>query len=295
MKNFKAALIQDSYSDIREINIEKNIKAIKDAKEQGADLIVLSELHTSDYFCQSENLNNFDLAENIPGPSTDTFGALAKELQIVLVVSLFEKRAPGLYHNTAVVFDCDDTIKGTYRKMHIPDDPGYYEKYYFTPGDTGFAPIETSLGKLGVLICWDQWYPEAARIMALNGADILIYPTAIGFDPNDAKAEQQRQLNAWKTIQVSHAIANNLYVLSINRCGFESDKSGVTDGSIFWGNSFAAGPQGEILKEAKDQPETLIVNINKDKTEKIRRVWPYFRDRRIDAYEEILARYIDSF
>ena len=254
----------------------------------GAELIVLQELHNSLYFCQIEDVDNFNLAEPIPGPSTEYFGALAKEYKVVLVTSLFERRAPGLYHNTAVVLEKDGTIAGNYRKMHIPDDPGYYEKFYFTPGDLGFHPIETSVGRLGVLVCWDQWYPEAARLMALQGAQLLIYPTAIGFDPNDTPEEQQRQRMAWQTVQRGHAVANGLPVITVNRTGEE-------DGVPFWGTSFVAGPQGELLYEAPvNQEEETIVEVDMQRSEQVRRWWPFLRDRRIDEYNNITKRYIDN-
>ena len=282
----KLALIQHNcQSDIAD-NIHYIAQQIEVAAKAGANLILLEELHNSIYFCQQEATENFDLAETIPGPSTDYFSQLAKQFKLVIVTSLFEKRAKGLYHNTAVVVDSDGSIAGQYRKMHIPDDPGFYEKYYFTPGDLGFEPITTSIGKLGVLICWDQWYPEAARIMALKGADILLYPTAIGWDLNDDTAEQQRQLNAWLTIQRSHAVSNGLFVAACNRTGFEAETTESSNGISFWGNSFIAGPQGEIINQATS-------DIDFNKTEQVRRVWPYLRDRRIDDYKEILKRYID--
>ncbi|MDF7806954.1 carbon-nitrogen hydrolase [Pontiellaceae bacterium B12219] len=286
--HLKAGLVQQSCSADREANIEKSMAGIRRCAQQGAKLVVLQELHTSLYFCDVEDPANFDLAETIPGPSTDTFGALAKELGIVIVTSLFEKRAPGVYHNTAVVLESDGTIAGKYRKMHIPDDPGYYEKFYFTPGDLGFQPLETSVGKLGVLVCWDQWYPEAARLMAMAGADLLIYPTAIGWDPADTKEEQARQREAWITIQRSHAVANGIPVLSVNRIGTEPG------GAVFWGSSFAAGCQGEFLQQADTTSETeLIVELDFQRSETVRRMWPYFRDRRIDAYEGLTRRLID--
>ncbi|MBF0762453.1 carbon-nitrogen hydrolase [Dysgonomonas mossii] len=279
-------------------DIQKNIAGLKDkirkAANEGAQLIVLQELHNSLYFCQVEDTNIFDLAETIPGPSTDDFGTLAKELGVVIVLSLFERRAPGLYHNTAVVIEKDGTIAGKYRKMHIPDDPAYYEKFYFTPGDLGFKPIETSLGKLGVLVCWDQWYPEAARLMAMAGADILIYPTAIGWESTDTEDEKSRQLGAWVTAQRGHAVANGLHVVSVNRTGYEPDPSGQTNGITFWGNSFVAGPQGEILWQASnDKEEVQIVEIDMKRSEQVRRWWPFFRDRRIDAFGDITKRFID--
>lgn len=279
-------------------DIQKNIAGLKDkirkAASEGAQLIVLQELHNSLYFCQVEDTNIFDLAETIPGPSTDDFGSLAKELGVVIVLSLFERRAPGLYHNTAVVIEKDGTIAGKYRKMHIPDDPAYYEKFYFTPGDLGFKPIETSLGKLGVLVCWDQWYPEAARLMAMAGADILIYPTAIGWESTDTEDEKSRQLGAWVISQRGHAVANGLHVVSVNRTGYEPDPSEQTNGITFWGNSFVAGPQGEILWQASnDKEETQIVEIDMKRSEQVRRWWPFFRDRRIDAFDDITKRFID--
>jgi N-carbamoylputrescine amidase len=279
-------------------DIQKNIQGLKDkirkAAGQGAQLIVLQELHNSLYFCQVEDTNIFDLAETIPGPSTDEFGALAKELGVVIVLSLFERRAPGLYHNTAVVIEKDGTIAGKYRKMHIPDDPAYYEKFYFTPGDLGFQPIETSLGKLGVLVCWDQWYPEAARLMAMAGADMLIYPTAIGWESTDTEDEKARQLDAWIISQRGHAVANGLHVISVNRTGYEPDPSGQTNGITFWGNSFVAGPQGEILRQASnDKEEIQVVEIDMKRSEQVRRWWPFFRDRRIDAFGDITKRFID--
>ncbi|MGG6544868.1 UNVERIFIED_CONTAM: carbon-nitrogen hydrolase [Prevotella sp. 15_C9] len=275
-------------------NIEKLTKGIRDLAQRGAELIVLQELHNSLYFCQVEDVANFDLAEPIPGPSTELYGALAKECGVVLVTSLFEKRAAGLYHNTAVVFEKDGTIAGTYRKMHIPDDPAYYEKFYFTPGDLGFKPINTSMGRLGVLICWDQWYPEAARMMALQGAEILIYPTAIGYESTDEPDEQRRQREAWTTVMRGHAVANGLPVVAVNRVGHEPDPSGLTNGIHFWGSSFAAGPQGEIFYQACDNDEeSLIISINLDHSEEVRRWWPFLRDRRIDHYGEITRRFID--
>lgn len=279
-------------------DIQKNIAGLKDkirkAANEGAQLIVLQELHNSLYFCQVEDTNIFDLAETIPGPSTDNFGSLAKELGVVIVLSLFERRAPGLYHNTAVVIEKGGTIAGKYRKMHIPDDPAYYEKFYFTPGDLGFKPIETSLGKLGVLVCWDQWYPEAARLMAMAGADILIYPTAIGWESTDTDDEKSRQLGAWVISQRGHAVANGLHVVSVNRTGYEPDPSGQTNGITFWGNSFVAGPQGEILWQASSEREEVqIVEIDMKRSEQVRRWWPFFRDRRIDAFGDITKRFID--
>lgn len=275
-----------------------NIKAIEeevtDLARRGAELIILSELHNSLYFCQVEDVNNFDLAEPIPGPSTDFYGALAKKLGVVMVISLFEKRAPGLYHNTAVVIEKDGTIAGKYRKMHIPDDPAYYEKFYFTPGDLGFHPIQTSVGKLGVLVCWDQWYPEAARLMALQGVEMLIYPTAIGYESTDTPEEQQRQRTAWTTVQRGHAVANGLPVVTVNRVGLEPDPSGQTNGIKFWGSSFVAGPQGELFYQASDnEEESLILDIDLGHSEQVRRWWPFLRDRRIEEYGGITKRFID--
>jgi len=294
-KTLKVALVQRSVkSDNLNTNLDVNLDAIKQAAANGAKLVLLQELHNSHYFCQTEDTNNFDLAEAIPGPSTDKLAACAKDNKIVIVASLFEKRATGLYHNTAAVFEQDGSIAGTYRKMHIPDDPGFHEKFYFTPGDLGFTPIDTSVGRLGVLICWDQWYPEAARLMALAGAELLLYPTAIGWDPRDAKAEQQRQRDAWITIQRSHAIANGIPVLSCNRSGHEPDPSGQTQGIQFWGSSFVTGPQGELLAEAsEDQDGILYAEVDMDRSEAIRRIWPYLRDRRIDGYADLKLRYRD--
>lgn len=279
-------------------DIIENMKAIEenvtDLARRGAELIILSELHNSLYFCQVEDVNNFDLAETIPGPSTDFFGELARRLGAVMVISLFEKRAAGLYHNTAVVIEKDGTIAGKYRKMHIPDDPAYYEKFYFTPGDLGFHPIQTSVGKLGVLVCWDQWYPEAARLMALQGADLLIYPTAIGYETSDTPEEQQRQRTAWTTVQRGHAVANGLPVVTVNRVGFEPDPSGQTKGIQFWGSSFVAGPQGELFYQASDDDEeSLVLDIDLGHSEQVRRWWPFLRDRRIDEYGDITKRFID--
>ena len=267
---------------------------IRQLAQAGAELIVLQELHNSLYFCKQEDVNLFDLAETIPGPSTTFFGDLAKELQVVIVTSLFERRATGLYHNTAVVLEKDGTIAGKYRKMHIPDDPGYYEKFYFTPGDLGFQPIQTSVGKLGVLVCWDQWYPEAARLMALQGAEMLIYPTAIGYAEEDTPEEQQRQREAWTTVMRGHAVANGLPVIAVNRVGFEPDPSNQTPGIQFWGSSFIAGPQGELFYRASEnEEESLVVEINLERSENVRRWWPFLRDRRIDDYTEITKRFID--
>jgi len=294
MKNLSVALIQQSCTDNRSDNIAKTVAMIRQGAAQGAELVILQELHTGPYFCQCEDTAGFDLAEPVPGPSTGLFGALAKELGIVIVASLFERRAPGLCHNTAVVLERDGSIAGKYRKMHIPDDPGFHEKFYFTPGDLGFKPVETSVGRLGVLVCWDQWYPEAARLMALAGADILIYPTAIGWDPADAADEQQRQLDAWITIQRSHAIANGLPVVAVNRTGHEADPAGLGRGINFWGNSFAAGCQGELLwRSAAAAEEVALVSLDLQRSDSVRRIWPFLRDRRIDAYADILQRYID--
>ena len=293
MSRLKVALIQQSCSIDRQENIDKSTSEIRQAAAKGANLVVLQELHGTPYFCQNEDPANFDLAETIPGPASDHFSSVAKETEVVIVTSLFEKRAAGLYHNTAVVIESDGSIAGTYRKMHIPDDPGYYEKFYFTPGDLGFNPISTSVGKLGVLICWDQWYPEAARLMAMAGADLLIYPTAIGFDPRDNIAEQQRQLDAWVTVQRGHAIANGLPLVSVNRTGFESapdDGPGIQ----FWGRSFVAGCQGEFLAQAGDEETTLLAEIDLTHGEEVRRIWPFMRDRRIDAYDELNKRWLEK-
>lgn len=290
----KIALVQIAHSSDPQDNMAKIDAHIRNASTDGADLVVLSELHNSLYFCQTEDAANFDLAEKIPGPSTQYFGTLAKQLNIVLVVSLFEKRAAGLYHNTAVVIEKDGSIAGKYRKMHIPDDPAYYEKFYFTPGDLGFSPIKTSIGTLGVLVCWDQWYPEAARLMAMAGAEILIYPTAIGWESSDSDEEKARQLKAWQTIQRAHAIANGIPVVTVNRIGHEDDPSGATNGIAFWGNSFAVGQQGEwLVRATSNQETTLLVDIDLKRNESVRRIWPFFRDRRIDAYQNITKRYID--
>lgn len=290
----KIGLIQQHNTSDREDNISRLENSIRQLKEQGAQLVVMQELHNSLYFCQVENVNNFDLAEPIPGPSTERFGKLAKELGIVIVTSLFEKRAPGLYHNTAVVIENDGTIAGKYRKMHIPDDPAYYEKFYFTPGDIGFEPIKTSVGTLGVLVCWDQWYPEAARLMALKGAEMLIYPTAIGYESSDTPEEQERQREAWTTVQRGHAVANGIPVIAVNRTGHEPDPSGQTKGISFWGSSFVAGPQGEMIFRApKDEDASVVLDINIAHSEQVRRWWPFLRDRRIDRYGEITKRFID--
>ena len=290
----KTGLIQQANSADVAANKAKLAAGIAWCAQKGAKLIVLQELHNSLYFCQTENTALFDLAENIPGDSTSFYGQLAQEHEVVLVASLFEKRSAGLYHNTAVVFEKDGTIAGKYRKMHIPDDPAYYEKFYFTPGDMGFKPIQTSVGKLGVLVCWDQWYPEAARLMALAGAEILIYPTAIGFESTDHEAEKKRQLEAWMISQRGHAVANGLPVIAVNRTGFEPDPSGQTNGITFWGNSFVAGPQGEILAVAPESEDAnLIVEIDLHRSESVRRWWPFLRDRRIDAYGDLTKRFID--
>jgi N-carbamoylputrescine amidase len=289
----KTGIIQQQNTVDTEANIARLTRRIRACAQQGAQLVVLQELHNSLYFCQTEDTSRFDLAESVPGPSTELFGALAAESGVVLVVSLFEKRAPGLYHNTAVVIEKDGSIAGKYRKMHIPDDPAYYEKFYFTPGDMGFAPIATSVGKLGVLVCWDQWYPEAARLMALNGADVLIYPTAIGWESSDTEDEKQRQLDAWLTIQRGHAVANGLPVIAVNRVGHEPDPSGQTHGIRFWGNSFVAGPQGELLcRLPSDSEEVAVVEVDPARSEQVRRWWPFLRDRRIDAFDGLTKRYL---
>lgn len=289
----KTGIIQQhNTADIQD-NRQRLAESIRSLAKQGAELIVLQELHNSLYFCQTENVDLFDLAETIPGPSTDFFGALARELQVVIVTSLFERRAPGLYHNTAVVLEKDGSIAGKYRKMHIPDDPAYYEKFYFTPGDLGFHPIQTSVGRLGVLVCWDQWYPEAARLMALQGADMLIYPTAIGYESSDTPDEQERQRMAWQTVQRGHAVANGLPVVTVNRTGHEPDPCKQTNGIQFWGTSFVAGPQGELLYEApRDSETTAIIDVNLQRSEQVRRWWPFLRDRRIDHYDDIIKRFI---
>ena len=287
----KIGFVQQANAASARANVEKLKAGIRACARQGAELVVLQELHNGRYFCQTEDPAAFDAAEPIPGPSTKAFGALAKKLGVVLVLSLFERRLPGLYHNTAVVIERDGSIAGKYRKMHIPDDPGYYEKFYFAPGDLGFEPIQTSVGKLGVLVCWDQWYPEAARLMALAGADLLIYPTAIGWESTDAQDEKARQREAWITAQRAHAIANGLHVVSVNRTGFEPDPSGATGGIQFWGSSFVAGPQGELLAQASDGcDEARVVEIDLGRTEAVRRMWPFFRDRRIDAFGALTQR-----
>lgn len=293
-RKIKVGLIQQSVSLPVEQNMAKLKKNIEDVAGRGAELVVLQELHNTPYFCQTEDTEMFEYAEPIPGPSTDYYGAIAKELGIVLVTSLFERRMAGLYHNTAVVFDKDGTIAGKYRKMHIPDDPAYYEKFYFTPGDIGFEPIETSIGKLGVLVCWDQWYPEAARLMAMKGAEMLIYPTAIGWESTDTPEEKEHQRCAWETVQRGHAVANGMNVITVNRIGYEADPSGVTGGIEFWGNSFVAGPQGEMLfRGSNKNEENTIVEIDIKRSEDVRRIWPFFRDRRIDSYGDITKRMRD--
>ena len=294
MKQINIGIIQQhNTADIKQ-NMQRLAESIKSLAQDGANLIVLQELHNGLYFCQTEDVDLFDLAESIPGPSTEFYGSLAKELGVVIVTSLFEKRAPGLYHNTAVVIESDGTIAGKYRKMHIPDDPAYYEKFYFTPGDLGFHPIDTSIGRLGVLVCWDQWYPEAARLMALQGAELLIYPTAIGYESSDSEEEQQRQREAWTTVQRGHAVANGLPVISVNRVGFEPDPSKQTNGIQFWGSSMVVGPQGEFLYRAQaDKEVSRIVKVDLERSEQVRRWWPFLRDRRIDQYGEITKRFID--
>ncbi len=290
----KTGFVQQSCTDDKQHNIEKSLAGIADCAAKGAQLVILQELHCGIYFCQAEDTRMFDLASPVPGPDTAVFAAAAKQHGVVLVTSLFEKRAPGLYHNTAVVFEKDGSVAGMYRKMHIPDDPAYYEKFYFTPGDLGFNPIPTSVGKLGVLVCWDQWYPEAARLMALAGAEMLIYPTAIGWESSDTQAEKERQHGAWFTIQRGHAVANGLPVIAVNRVGYEPDWTGVTGGIQFWGQSFVAGPQGEVLHcSSPDKEENIVVDIDKQRTEDVRRIWPFFRDRRIDFYRDLDKRYLD--
>ncbi len=294
MKTLKIGIVQQHNTADVNNNRERLAQQIARLARQGAALIVLQELHNSLYFCQTENVDLFDLAEPIPGPSTDFYGQLAREHGVVIVTSLFERRAAGLYHNTAVVMERDGSIAGTYRKMHIPDDPAYYEKFYFTPGDLGFHPIHTSVGCLGVMVCWDQWYPEAARLMALQGAELLIYPTAIGYESSDTADEQQRQREAWTTVQRGHAVANGLPVVAVNRVGHEPDPSGQTGGIQFWGSSFVAGPQGELLYRASDtDEESTVIEIDLTHSEQVRRWWPFLRDRRIEAYDPILKRFID--
>ena len=294
MRELRVGFLQQHNTADTKDNILRLGEGITDLAKRGAQLIVLQELHNTLYFCQTEDVDLFDLAETIPGPSTKLYCELAKKCGVVIVASLFEKRAPGLYHNTAVVIESNGEIVGKYRKMHIPDDPAYYEKFYFTPGDLGFHPIQTSVGKLGVLVCWDQWYPEAARLMAMQGAEMLIYPTAIGYADNDTPEEQQRQRMAWQTVMRGHAVANGLPVIAVNRVGFEPDPSGQTGGIQFWGTSFVAGPQGEIIYEAStDDEESIVVEMDMDRSEQVRRWWPFLRDRRIDAYGDITKRFID--
>ncbi|AEA21507.1 carbon-nitrogen hydrolase [Prevotella denticola] len=294
MKELKIGILQQHNVADTRTNMKRLAEGIADLAHRGAELVILQELHNSLYFCQTESVENFDLAEPIPGPSTDFYGNLARELGVVIVTSLFEKRAPGLYHNTAVVIEKDGSIAGRYRKMHIPDDPAYYEKFYFTPGDLGFHPVDTSVGRLGVLVCWDQWYPEAARLMALQGAEILVYPTAIGYESSDTDEEKQRQREAWTTVMRGHAVANGLPVIAVNRVGNEPDPSEQTGGIQFWGSSFAAGPQGELLYRASEsKEESVVVSINLDHSEQVRRWWPFLRDRRIDEYGAITKRFID--
>lgn len=291
----RVGLVQQSCSADVEANKQKLARNIADVAQQGAQLVILQELHNSLYFCQTENTELFDLAEPIPGPSTDFYGELARKHHIVLVTSLFERRAAGLYHNTAVVFEADGTIAGKYRKMHIPDDPAYYEKFYFTPGDMGFQPIDTSVGRLGVQVCWDQWYPEGARLMALRGAELLIYPTAIGYESSDTPEEQERQREAWTTVQRGHAVANGLPVVAVNRTGHEPDPSGQTRGISFWGSTFVAGPQGELLYRApKDEEVNTVVDIDMKRSENVRRWWPFLRDRRIEEFASLSKRFLDN-
>lgn len=293
-RTVKIGLIQQANTGDIKGNLRKLSENIQDVASRGAELVILQELHNSLYFCQSEDTRMFDLAEPIPGPSTGFYGELAATYNVVLVTSLFEKRAPGLYHNTAIVFDKDGSIAGKYRKMHIPDDPAYYEKFYFTPGDIGFEPIQTSIGKLGVQVCWDQWYPEGARLMALKGAEILIYPTAIGWESSDTNEEKARQLEAWITVQRGHAVANGLPVVAVNRVGHESDPTGQTNGIRFWGNSFVAGPQGELLAVADNNKEqNIVVEVDMTRSENVRRWWPFLRDRRIDEFDALAKRFID--
>ena len=294
MRKLQIGLLQQHNTSSIEDNMQRLAQGIATLAAQGAQLIILQELHNSLYFCQTEQVNLFDLAEPIPGPSTQFFGTLAQKHQVVIVTSLFERRAPGLYHNTAVVIERDGTIAGKYRKMHIPDDPAYYEKFYFTPGDLGFHPIQTSVGCLGVMVCWDQWYPEGARLMPLQGAELLIYPTAIGYESSDAPEEQQRQREAWTTVQRGHAVANGLPVIAVNRVGHEPDPSGQTQGITFWGSSFVAGPQGEFLFRASSEEEACtLVEVDLAHSEQVRRWWPFLRDRRIEEYGAITKRFID--
>ena len=291
----KIGIIQQRCGSDVTANKERLAQHIREAASAGAELVVLQELHNSLYFCQTEDTDNFDLAEPIPGPSTEFYGALAKELGVVIVTSLFERRATGLYHNTAVVMERDGSIAGKYRKMHIPDDPAYYEKFYFTPGDIGFHPIDTSVGRLGVQVCWDQWYPEGARLMALQGAEILIYPTAIGYESSDTDEEKQRQREAWTTVQRGHAVANGLPVVAVNRTGHEDDPSGQTNGIDFWGSSFVAGPQGEMLYRASETEEEVgVVEVDMKRSENVRRWWPFLRDRRIEEFNGLCKRFLDN-
>lgn len=294
METIKIGIIQQSIGPDVESNKKKLAACIREVASEGAELVILQELHNSLYFCQVESTENFSYAESIPGPSTDFYGKIAAECRIVLVTSLFEARAKGLYHNTAVVFDSDGSIAGKYRKMHIPDDPAYYEKFYFTPGDTGFRPIKTSVGTLGVQVCWDQWYPEGARLMALRGADLLIYPTAIGWESTDTKEEKERQLGAWQTVQRGHAVANGIPVIAVNRCGHEPDPSGMTNGIQFWGHSFVAGPQGEFISHFGEQEQCEVVEVSIKRSETVRQWWPFLRDRRIEEYGGITKRYLDE-
>lgn len=295
MEILKIGIVQQTCSQDRSENIEKSIRGVQSCVRQGAQLVVLQELHTGIYFCQAEDVNMFDMAKPIPGEDTEVFSNVARENQVVLVTSLFERRAAGLYHNTSVVFEKDGSIAGKYRKMHIPDDPAYYEKFYFTPGDLGFQPISTSVGKLGVLVCWDQWYPEAARLMALAGAELLIYPTAIGWESSDNAEEKTRQHDAWETVQRGHAVANGLPVVAVNRVGKEADWSGVTGGIQFWGQSFVTGAQGELLYRAPSDVEvSTVVEIDMHRSENVRRIWPFLRDRRVDAYQDIVKRFRDE-
>jgi N-carbamoylputrescine amidase len=293
-ERLRVGLVQHACGESREANLAAGIAGIREAAERGARLVLLPELHALRYFCQSEDERSFDLAEQVPGPTTEALGRVAEQLEVVVIGSVFERRAAGLYHNTAVVLGADGQLAGRYRKMHIPDDPGYYEKFYFTPGDLGFTPVDTAVGRLGALVCWDQWYPEAARLMALAGAEVLLYPSAIGWSSQDDAAEQERQREAWIVAQRGHAIANGLPVLACNRVGFEPDASRQSDGIRFWGSSFVAGPQGEVLGQAAvDRPEVLIAEVDRGRTEAVRRIWPYLRDRRIDAYGDLLRRFRD--
>jgi N-carbamoylputrescine amidase len=290
----KVGILQQRVTEDVKANMRHIAEGIERLADDGAQLVVLQELHNSLYFCQTEDVDNFNLAEPVPGPSTEFYGGLARRFGVVIVTSLFEKRAAGLYHNTAVVMERDGSIAGKYRKMHIPDDPAYYEKFYFTPGDIGFHPIDTSVGRLGVLVCWDQWYPEAARLMALQGAEILVYPTAIGYADSDTPDEQERQREAWTTVQRGHAVANGLPVVTANRMGFEPDPSGQTKGISFWGSSMAVGPQGEMLWRAgRDEEESAVIDIDMSRCEQVRRWWPFLRDRRIEEYGDILKRFVD--